>query len=304
MNDALTFAFTAGIIAAFNPCGFALLPAYLSFFLGLEGREGELPLDRAVPRALVVGATLTAGFVAVFAVMGLVVSQVSQAVQQHLKWATIAIGIALVVLGVVTVARRQLSLPLPKLAQGGGDRGTWSVLLFGASYATASLTCSIAPFLAATSTTFDGDGVLAGVAAFVAYGMGMGVLVTVLTLAVALARGSLVAGFRRAVRHVPVVSGVMLVAAGAYVTYYGVFELRLSRDALTRDPVIDWGFDLSADLQGWVSDVGPLRLGAACGALLALAVVGAAALRARQRHRAATAPPADAPPTSQPTTTG
>ncbi|MPY92263.1 MAG: cytochrome c biogenesis protein CcdA [Acidimicrobiia bacterium] len=303
VDDALTFAFAAGIVAAFNPCGFALLPAYLSFFLGLEGRDGDAPLDRAVPRALQVGATMTVGFVAVFAVMGLVITQVSQAVQQHLKWATIAIGVGLVALGVATIARRQVGLALPKLARGGADRGLWSMLIFGTSYAVASLTCTIAPFLAATSTTFTNDGVAAGVGAFVAYGLGMGVLVTVLTLAVALARGSLVAGFRRAVRFVPVVSGVMLVLAGAYVAYYGIYEFRQSRDVLTRDPVIDRGLDLSADLQSWVDSVGPLRLGAVCAAILGLAIVLSACWRARARQHAARLPERSGAP-ERPSTAG
>ena len=32
----LALAFSAGMIATVNPCGFAMLPAYLSYFLGLE----------------------------------------------------------------------------------------------------------------------------------------------------------------------------------------------------------------------------------------------------------------------------
>ena len=32
----LAFPLAAGLIAAFNPCGFAMLPAYLSYFLGQE----------------------------------------------------------------------------------------------------------------------------------------------------------------------------------------------------------------------------------------------------------------------------
>ena len=32
----LAFPLAAGLIAAFNPCGFAMLPAYLAYFLGHE----------------------------------------------------------------------------------------------------------------------------------------------------------------------------------------------------------------------------------------------------------------------------
>ena len=292
-SDAVVYAFAAGMVAAFNPCGFAMLPAYLSFFLGLEERTDER-LDGGVLRALRVSALMTAGFVAVFGIMGVVVTQLFQAVQQHLKWLTIAIGIGLVALGVATLAGRSLKVRLPRLQLGGGDRSAASTALFGASYATASLTCTIAPFLAATSTTFRNHGLLAGVVTFVAYGLGMGVLVTALTLAVALARASLVQGFRRVVRFVPVLSGAMLVVSGAYIAYYGVYEVRQARDISTRDPLIDAGFALSADIQGWIETVGPGRLGGALALLVGCAVAASLTWRARRRAaaRAAAAPAA------------
>src|SRR5437762_1589490 len=63
------YAFTAGMAAAVNPCGFALLPAYLGLYLGTDGsaRKGLRPLGRA----LVVGTTMTASFIALFGVAGL-----------------------------------------------------------------------------------------------------------------------------------------------------------------------------------------------------------------------------------------
>ena len=62
--------FLRGVLATVNPCGFVLLPTYLMFFLGTEGaRPGT---QRAsVQRALTVSAAVTAGFFAVFLVIGL-----------------------------------------------------------------------------------------------------------------------------------------------------------------------------------------------------------------------------------------
>ena len=37
----LAFPLAAGLIAAFNPCGFAMVPAYLSYFLGLESDNSD-----------------------------------------------------------------------------------------------------------------------------------------------------------------------------------------------------------------------------------------------------------------------
>lgn len=58
MNGLLTLAFTAGMLAPVNPCGFALLPAWITHTLADHGGD-ELPVRLA--RALRAGAVLTLG---------------------------------------------------------------------------------------------------------------------------------------------------------------------------------------------------------------------------------------------------
>ncbi len=81
-TSALALAFIAGTVATVNPCGFALLPAYLSYFLGLDANQEEPNGDadgaaNPVLRALAVSVAVTAGFVVVFGVMGIIWSSVS-----------------------------------------------------------------------------------------------------------------------------------------------------------------------------------------------------------------------------------
>ncbi len=38
----LALAFASGMLATVNPCGFAMLPAYLAFFLGIDGRDRDV----------------------------------------------------------------------------------------------------------------------------------------------------------------------------------------------------------------------------------------------------------------------
>ena len=71
MTEELAVASAPGILAAVNPCGFALLPAYLSLLI----IDQDVPtVGLAVRRALVSTAAMTLGFVAVFAVFGLVIA--------------------------------------------------------------------------------------------------------------------------------------------------------------------------------------------------------------------------------------
>ena len=276
---AFSLAFAAGLVATVNPCGFAMLPAYLSYFLGLEGDDDP---DRSVLRAVAVGTTLTAGFVAVFATIGLVIEHVSSAVMDAIPYATVAIGLALVVLAIAMLRGFQPNLRLPKLNRGGGRRELWSVFLFGVSYAIASLGCTIGTFLAVTSTTFRNDTIVSGTAVFIAYALGMGAVVLSLTIATALAKTSVARTLRRLLPYVHRVSALLLLVSGAYVAYYGWYEIRI-RDEIQRDPIIDFFVERQSRLHNWIVDVGPGRLGLLLGMAIAC-TVAVPLLNLRRRH--------------------
>lgn len=282
MIDApLALAFTAGMVATVNPCGFAMLPAYLGYFLGLEpGPDEASDPSAGLVRALVVGLVVSAGFLVLFAVAGAVVSWTSFAIGEWSPWLTILIGLALVALGIGFVTGWQPKLAMPRLDKGGQDRGLWSMFLFGLSYAVASLSCTIGPFTSVVASTFSRASVVSGLATFLAYGLGMAVLLIVLTVTLALARQGLAAGLRRALPWVQRASGVLVVLMGAYLAWYGVFELRVARTGRTTgqgpvDRVTNW----SANLSGHLVNVDPLQA-ALAGALVVAAVVLVALLRA------------------------
>ena len=85
LNGPFALAFTAGMAATVNPCGFALLPAYLSAFVGLDESSNR---TTAVARGLKVSAVLTAGFVAVFGIFGIVITRVVGELQRYRKSVT------------------------------------------------------------------------------------------------------------------------------------------------------------------------------------------------------------------------
>ncbi|MEO6653982.1 MAG: cytochrome c biogenesis CcdA family protein [Ilumatobacteraceae bacterium] len=246
-------ALTAGMAATVNPCGFALLPAYLSAFVGLDA-DADANRGVAVAKALKVSAVLTAGFVTVFGVFGAIITKLLDGVQEYLPWATIVIGVGLVGLGVYLLMGRQLVVNIPKLNKGGADGTLLSMYLFGVSYAIASLSCTIGPFLAVTTSTFQNESYLSGVMVFVLYGVGMGIIVGVLTVAVALAKDGLVAKFRSLLPKMNKIAGVLLLVAGAYVAYYGWYEVRLFNfGGDPQDPIIDAG----SRIQGWLLGLVP-----------------------------------------------
>src|SRR5262249_47107904 len=84
------------MVAAVNPCGFALLPAYLGLYLGTgDTRVG----GRAIPRALAVSAMVTLSFVLLFGAVGLLLSAATSTLAASFPWAGVAVRVLLVFVG-------------------------------------------------------------------------------------------------------------------------------------------------------------------------------------------------------------
>ena len=266
----LGFALAAGLIAALNPCGFAMLPAYLTLVVVGDDQRSRAA---AVTRALAATAAMALGFLVVFGTFGLVVAPLAASVQRYLPAVTVVIGATLVVLGAVMLTGRELTLLLPKSGRGAPTARLRSMVGYGVAYAIASLSCTIGPFLAVTSSTFRRGSVVDGVLAYLAYGIGMALVVGVLATAVALAGTTVVTTARRLLPHVNRLGGALLVLVGLYVGYYGVYELRLYfAGGTASDPIVEAAAVVQERLATWVNTSGPLPWAIALAVVVAVAV--------------------------------
>ncbi|GIF01893.1 cytochrome c biogenesis CcdA family protein [Paractinoplanes rishiriensis] len=247
MSGDLLLALSAGMLGAVNPCGFALLPAYLSVLV--VGEPGEPA--KAVWRAIRCTVALTLGYFLVFGAFGLALTPIAGALTPRLPWLTVVFGLGLAVLGGWLLAGRSLPrLTVRAPALNGSAR---SMVLFGMAYAIASLGCAVGPFLALVVTSLRAGSIGSGVLLFLAYAAGMGLVVGVTAVAVALVRVSLVNRVRRMFGVVPRLGGAVLLASGLYVAYYGWYELRLveNRRLAGSDPIVA----AAGDVQRWLSDL-------------------------------------------------
>ena len=261
INGLFAYAFTTGMLATVNPCGFAMLPAYLSYFLGIETSDGPTTTTTSrVRRAVAVSLAVSLGFLSVFTVIGAIVRAGGDVLIDWAKYATIPIGLALAALGVAMISGYHLPYTTPRLDKGGRDRTIVSMFVFGISYAIASIGCTLPLFIGAALTSFTTKGTVSGVLLVLTYGAGMALVLTSLTVTLALARGGLLAGLRRALPYVDRVAGVFLVLAGLYLVYYWIFNLRFDATGSTTggglvSTVEGWSFDAQTWLQergGWV----------------------------------------------------
>ena len=283
MDQGLTgLAFAAGMIAALNPCGFAMLPAYLA--LVVNGEQTSRP--RAVGRALTATAAMAVGFLTVFGLFGLLTVSAASTVQQYAPYLTLVVGVVLVALGLWLLSGRELTALSWNSARL-GSRWTPTTRLgsmfgYGVGYAVASLSCTIGPFLAVTGSSLRTGSLLDGVLVYVAYAAGITLVVGVLAVAVALANSALIDRIRRVLPYLNRISGAVLIMVGLYVGYYGLYEIRLFHGGgSAQDPVIGAAGRIQRALAGWVYQHGAWPWLLAVGLLT---IVGAA-LWVRRRRR-------------------
>lgn len=291
-SDLIGLAFTAGMVAAFNPCGFAMLPAYLALVVSPD----EHSRLGAIGRALAATAAMALGFLAVFGTFGLLTVSLASTVQRYLPFVTVGVGTALVALGLWLLLGREL--PAWSTGRGPGWAATpkvGSMVGYGVSYAIASLSCTIGPFLAVTGSSLRSGSVLAGVLVYAAYAAGIALVVGALAVAVALGSSALLARMRRVLPFVNRISGFIMVAVGLYVAYYGWFELRLFAGGSPDDPVITAAGRLQRAVAGWVYQNGAWPWVVVLGTLIVIGAVGGRV--SRRRHPARSGPsPLDSPP--------
>ena len=224
------YAFVAGMVASVNPCGFALLPAYLGLYLGDDRGAGGM--GRRAGRAVAVSATVSASFVVLFGAAGALAGLAGAALAAVLPWIGLAVGAGLVLLGGLSASGREPGWSLGARAahrlQGAArTRGVTGYAAYGAAYGLASLGCTLPVFLAVVGTSFQLHGVAAATGQFVLFGLGMAAVLTILTVATALTGAGLLRRLHGLGRHLGWISAVILWLAGAYVLYYWLAAIRL-----------------------------------------------------------------------------
>lgn len=222
MNSTLAFAFGAGMVSTVNPCGFAMLPAFLAYYVGATREDQERSVVGKLALGLRTGAAVSAGFVAVFTVVGLLVAAGLRFLIGAVPWFAVVIGAVLVLLGLLLAfgGRLPVRLNANRLMRSGD--GPRSMMTFGAAYAVASLSCTLAVLLAVIGSTLASSSALLLLGVFAAYGAGATTILLLLTVSTALASGALERGLRRVAPVIDRVAGAILALSGAYLIAYWV----------------------------------------------------------------------------------
>lgn len=231
MTPILATALAAGLLATVNPCGFAMLPAYLGYLPGEHGSRGSR-------RVVKVGIAVSLGFVSVFIIAGVIVTAGIRTVVEFIPWMAALIGAGLIVVGLGQLFGKR---PLPtvygpsRAKKRSSSRG---MVGFGASYGVASLSCTLPIFLSLIAGSVAGAGFVQAVATFAAYGIGMTLAVMMFTVAIATGKDRVIARVRPLARRLDLISGWFLLAAGAFIIWYWVTVLNAGAVALADSSLV------------------------------------------------------------------
>lgn len=222
----LGYAFGAGMVSAVNPCGFAMLPVYLSLYLGVDDQNFyRQSIFFRMLRALWVTLVVTSGFGLLFGVVGLVFSAGGAFLSSIMPWLAIFVGTILLILGFYILMGRHFSLPfLMTFASKLGDPRQLTLkgfFLFGVAFGATSLSCTLPIFIAILGSSFTSGDFVGGLIQFFSYILGMGMILLMLTLGIAFVKEGVVVGtMRKFLPYMHKVSAVLIILAGLYIMYY------------------------------------------------------------------------------------
>ena len=274
------YSFMLGMLAAVNPCGFVLLPAYLLYFLGIDGANQGV-MRAPLQRALRVSAAVSSGFLVVFLVVGSISRLFTQWIELNAKYAGFVIGLVLIGLGIAMLFgwKPSFAASIPGAKK---DHSTRAMFIFGVGYAIASIGCTIGLLTTAILGSIGTNGFASGVISIVMYGLGMSLLVTALTVTLAAAKTGMTKVLKQSLRYIDKVAAGFIAITGAYLTWYwyGAISERESLGNIVSN-VENWQNSVSL----WLQDQGASRLALLCALVIGAALVIVGLARMKQLFR-------------------
>lgn len=211
--------FTAGVLALLSPCGYPMLPGYVSYYLG-----ADVSVGKAVPS----GVACTLGLISVFTAIGAAASFLGVLISSYLPFLELAAGIVVIFLGISILAGFRLPAFWAKITAP-RRRGLIGIFLYGAAYGLATLGCSAPVFFSILFYAVAARGLIGGMVAFIVYAIGMGLPLVLTTILVAKAKELTLRKMLSAMPMLQRLSGVVLVLIGIYLIffYYGSLSVVL-----------------------------------------------------------------------------
>jgi cytochrome c-type biogenesis protein len=218
-------AFSSGMITFVNPCGFALLPVYITYYFKNEGLE-KSSVAKRIFAGLGLGLIVSLGFAAVFLLMGFIVNYIGNGVLRYVGWFDFFIGILLMAIGLIYLFNLNSKIKLNKLTNFGEKLKSnklsnkySSFFLYGTGFAIASLGCTLPIFLLIVTFAAKAGGFVNTMLVFLIYAAGMSLFMVLFSVAIAFSKSIIEKTLKRWIPYIYKFGAIIVIFAGAYLIY-------------------------------------------------------------------------------------
>ena len=219
------FAFSAGVVSAVNPCGFAMLPAYLGLYMSTSIYEKDSThYGKMILKGLFIGCCVGLGVLSLFLFVGLITGFALNFIRSIMEWVGLFLGVGLITIGIWLMNGGRLYTGLTaRIGQSIGNPIQISFkgfFLFGVSYGVASLSCTLPIFLSVVGINLNGSSIYDSMMQFALYGAGMGAMILFVTLSMAILKGVMIRYIKLALPYVERIGFFLVVLSGMYIVFY------------------------------------------------------------------------------------
>tara|TARA_Y100000590_G_scaffold117723_1_gene134601 strand:- start:2082 stop:2744 length:663 start_codon:yes stop_codon:yes gene_type:complete len=215
------------MLATVNPCGFVMLPVYISMFLSSKDRKGnQSNFVIKFLNVFQISISLGLGFLIIFGSVGLAITGGLLFIQPILSWLSILIGFFLVGLGIYTFSGKSLYLSFPQklsykinISQ---DSKFKKFFLYGLSYGVASISCTLPLFIALISNAINSGGLANGIKQFISYSLGMTSVILIITLLASFIKNFSLLKKTYLTRFYQYPAGILIALVGMYLIIYWI----------------------------------------------------------------------------------
>ena len=219
------FAFSAGVVSAVNPCGFAMLPAYLGLYMSTSIYEKDSThYGKMILKGLFIGCCVGLGVLSLFLFVGLITGFALNFIRSIMEWVGLLLGVGLITIGIWLMNGGWVYTGLTaRIGQSIGNPTQISLkgfFLFGVSYGVASLSCTLPIFLSVVGINLNGSSIYDSMMQFALYGAGMGSMILFVTLSMAILKGVMIRYIKLALPYVERIGFFLVVLSGMYIVFY------------------------------------------------------------------------------------
>ena len=212
------FSFLQGVVAFFAPCAVALLPGYIVAYISRHSRE-DPDTAAKLRRGLKLAFLSILGILLIYSLAGILIIVASQILKAYMKWVTIGMGGILIIIGGLMVAGKNITFSV-NVNQASSKSEAWEAFVFGIAYAIGALGCLFPLFLIVATQALAAPSMLLGGSYIFAYFMGISLMMISAILLSTFARDFFMKYLRKILPHMELITGILIILAGAYVIYY------------------------------------------------------------------------------------